>query len=412
MSLIASMKRLARGCPPGWKLTRAVTLGLDPATEKHLRMCEACWAEVDSLHNVIGRAKAALPEPELPSDAERDAISLRLLASAPLVPVGTRGHLKAWVAVAVAAALATAAVLLVVKRAATSGRPSPESLAARPTSVASVRAIDGARFSRVQAPPDELLRLDDGTIELQILHLGPGERFRVLTGDAEVEVRGTRFRAVARNQRLTAVHVWEGRVEVRPFSGGAAVLDPGDDWERGRPGDDEKHEPLESGGAAIRAPKVQERAHGLAPASSPPANHSSRGPASPRRAAEPSDEPGAGDFDRAWALLRRGDAQKAAEAFAHVEGLARGKPLEEDALYWRAVATARTKDPQASALFAEFLDRFPSSSRAGEAAVALGWLRLDEGRREDARRLFTRASTDALPQVAASAREGLRRVGD
>ena len=83
-------------------------------------------------------------------------------------------------------------------------------------------------------------------------------------------------------------------------------------------------------------------------------------------------------FDRAWSSLRAGNAGDAAATFADLERRARGRAIEEDALYWRAVSVARTKDSaSAGLLFREFLRRFPASSRRGEAAVALGWILLD-----------------------------------
>ena len=91
--------------------------------------------------------------------------------------------------------------------------------------------------------------------------------------------------------------------------------------------------------------------------------------------------------------------------------LSHGRDIEEDALYWRAVAVGRAGDPPgARKLLGEFIDRFPASSRAGEAASALGWLLLDVGDRRAARRAFERAVLDPSPRVQANGREGLRRT--
>ena len=118
-------------------------------------------------------------------------------------------------------------------------------------------------------------------------------------------------------------------------------------------------------------------------------------------------------FGHAWSLLRSGDAKAAAAEFAEVERLAHGRDIEEDALYWRAVAVGRAGDGAgARTLFAAFLDRFPSSSRAGEAAAALGGLLLDAGDRHGARLAFERAARDPSPQVRAAAQDGLRRTRD
>ena len=116
-------------------------------------------------------------------------------------------------------------------------------------------------------------------------------------------------------------------------------------------------------------------------------------------------------FGHAWALLRSGDAKEAAAEFAEVERLAHGRDIEEDALYWRAVAVGRAGDAAGSrTLFAAFLDRFPSSSRAGEAAATLGRLLLDAGDRHGARQAFERAARDPSPRVRAAAQDGLARA--
>jgi TolA-binding protein len=113
-------------------------------------------------------------------------------------------------------------------------------------------------------------------------------------------------------------------------------------------------------------------------------------------------------FGHAWALLRSGDTKAAAAEFAEVERLAHGRDIEEDALYWRAVAVGRDGDAAgARTLLAAFLDRFPSSSRAGEAAAALGQLLLDAGDRRGARQAFERAARDPSPRVRAAAQDGL-----
>jgi TolA-binding protein len=130
---------------------------------------------------------------------------------------------------------------------------------------------------------------------------------------------------------------------------------------------------------------------------------------------EPQLDPARGGalFGHAWSLLRSGDAKAAAAEFAEAEGVARGQDIEEDALYWRAVATARAGDSVgARGLFNAFLERFPRSSRAAEAAAAVGWLLLDGGETRAARRAFERAALDPSPAVRASAQEGLRRTAD
>ena len=200
-----------------------------------------------------------------------------------------------------------------------------------------------------------------------------------------VEVRGTSFEVLASNRSLRSVSVSRGRVEVRSGSG-LSVLDAGDRWEE--------------------APPLPGPAPGAAEV--PPTRHV---PVPKPRANQRASAAESALFDRAWSSLRAGNAGDAAATFADLETRARGRAIEEDALYWRAVSVARTKDSaSAGLLFREFLRRFPSSSRRGEAAVALGWILLDAENVGEARHAFEQALTDPSAGVRDSAAEGIRRT--
>src|SRR5262249_54048233 len=59
---------------------------------------------------------------------------------------------------------------------------------------------------------------------------------------------------------------------------------------------------------------------------------------------------------------------------------AAGGPIAEDAGFWHAVTLARLgRSGVARDAWAAFLQRYPSSARAGEAPRALGWLQLGAG---------------------------------
>ena len=419
------LARLARpGCPPGWKLTRAITEAADPSTEWHIMRCERCTAEYRALQALAQHAKAAAFVPEALSREARIEIGgrLRTLASAPdpaRARAGRAGRLI-WLALAVPAI--AAAILWTGRRTDHVAISRGDLEAPLGDSRATIRAIGPARFSRAQFQPDEVVRLDDGEIELEIAALRAHERFRVVTDDGEVEVRGTHFKVSVIDHHMVAVHVWKGEVEVRSGSGAQAVLVPGDDWVR---------EAQSIGPAPVPAPEA------VGPPSPPVADDTSprrapahRSPASSRRHAKVKriaaitpaskplpaarDERPLGDipsFGHAWSLLRDGDARAAAVEFAEVERLAHGRDIEEDALYWRAVAVGRAGDAAGSrTLFAAFLDRFPASSRAGEASAELGRLLLDAGDRSGARRAFERAARDPSPRVRAAAQDGLARA--
>jgi TolA-binding protein len=372
-----AVRRTLRGCPPGWQLTRAVSQGAASGRlEAHLLGCARCASEHQALRDVVGQA-ASLRSSEGMSHASRQAIAARLLSVCGGALTERRRSFPALLA-GLAAAASIALAVVATRPRDPVAPPVPAQAAAQTR--ASISAVGAARFARVRPPPDELVRLEEGSIVLEVTHLPPGERFRVQTDDGEVEVHGTRFEVTASNRKLVAVSVSKGRVAIASPSGAAAVLDAGDEWVASR--------------------------SAAAPAEVPP-------PAPPKAAVAVSSPRAArASFDRAWSRLREGRAREAASSFAEVERLASDRGIKEDALYWRAVATARAGDPEAARrLFAEFLGRFPSASRRGEAATALGWLLLDAGEIDEAARAFDRGAKDRSPNVRESALEGLRRVG-
>jgi TolA-binding protein len=384
----------------------------DTPVEGHIESCPRCTSRCASLRSLVKQAQGLAVPAEMTEDARR-AIAARLLATGP----APRARLR-WPVVVVgvpAAAVAVAALVWTTRPAWRA--PAPPQSTAGPVmgapdgarSRATVRAIGAARYTRVQAPPDDVLRLDDGTIVLEVAPLPSGERFRVTTEDAEVEVRGTRFQVSASRGKLTGVTVASGRVEVRSAGGGRVVLDPGDEWvsgtgevnDRGAISQEAESKAAESMSKPTRPPGLSRprRARAESALVDPAA-----APSIPLRAAHAS-------FDLAWSLLRQGDARQAAALFAEVERKSGDSDIAEDALYWRSVATARAGDrPAARALFESFLRRFPASSRMGAAAAALGWLYLENAQKEEARRAFERATGDPSPAVRASAQKGLRRA--
>jgi TolA-binding protein len=206
------------------------------------------------------------------------------------------------------------------------------------------------------------------------------------------------------------------------------VLEAGDDWVRGSPA-----VAATPGTASRTAAPSPSRAAGSPAVAATPGTASRTAAPSPSRAAgarvdlAASEQRRLGDstdvhagrsaaaarasFERAWSLLRQGNPMDAAKLFAEVETLAQGAGIAEDALYWRAVAITRTRDvPEARRIFGDFLGRFPASVHHGEAATALGWLLLDGGDADAARRAFAQAIDDPSRTVRDSARDGLARA--
>ncbi len=395
--------RFARGCPPLWRLTRAVSdPSCDPTFVEHLRTCRRCTRKYDE-HRPLVALAGSLPPPAGLDRKARYAIAEQLWTTPIREVRAPRWRRTAWGAATVPAAALIALALTLGRRGTPPERQAPKDTLGSPRSLALVHAFGEARFARVQPPPDEVVRLQEGRIALDITPLRPSERFRVLTDDATVEVRGTAFELSARAGHLLTASVLRGRVEVKA-GGGLAILAAGDKWERATT--------TEPPAAPAAQPVVA-----VASAPSTPAKVAPDGaPVRPvqRPHASSRDDSSEGEkamFARAWSLLRSGDAKAAAVAFAELDERARGRSLEEDALYWRAVAVTRLSDDAAAArLFGDFLKRFPRSGHHGEAAAALGWLLLKAGNADEARRAFDAAAGDPSPVVRASASEGLRRA--
>ncbi len=87
-----------------------------------------------------------------------------------------------------------------------------------------------ARFDRHAEDRVDRVALTEGTLDLAVRRLAPGERFLVATRDAEVEVRGTRFEVEAHAGRIARVAVSEGKVEVR-YGRAVSVIAAGGAWQ-------------------------------------------------------------------------------------------------------------------------------------------------------------------------------------
>jgi hypothetical protein len=294
-------------------------------------------------------------------------------------------------------------------------------------SLASIRAVGSASFTRLQPPPDELLMLDEGEIELGVAASCPGHRFRIRTGDAEIEVPAGRLSVHAHARMLVAVRVFGGYAEVRAKGGGHAALRAGDEWtaeasprttaiERpALPPVVERPAPSRvsaAPAAPARAERPVSRTIALSPGKSPVRPLLAPTPSEPPSMPATASAPQRASFDRAWRLLRGGDAAQAATAFREVEQQAGGDAISEDAAFWQAVALARANlTADARRELTRFVAHYPGSARVGEASAMLGWMLLDSGDTEGARRAFERAVTDKVDRARASAQSGLERLG-
>ena len=390
-------------CPPAWKLERAASEGMSRRLVAHVRSCASCAAELESIDRMLGLSRA-LPKAPLPAPArERIAAVLLDLTSA---SDGGRSQsrwprlLAALGAVAITCFAALGARHVVRARA-------RSKVAITIRSHANVRPVGAVRFARTRPPPDEVLTLDDGTIDIDVTPLSANERFRIVTGDSEVEVRGTSFRVSAQGSELTAVYVTQGRVDVARRDERPITLNPGEQWTRAPhaspvlPGDPSR------AAVGLDARKLENpgRARVKVLASRQRVRDAAANPTAPSGASASM------AFDEGWRLLRAGHPDEAAAKFAEIEKRPDAAQLAEDAMFWRAVALGRLgRSAETRAALDAFLTRFPASGRRGEAAVMLGWNLLEQGERGAAQRLFESAANDPVDRVRASARTGLARA--
>jgi hypothetical protein len=354
-----------------------------------VRSCAVCAAELDVTKQLLAAAPR-LPGPPLSSSArERIAAQLLDMAAAAGSAGGRLRRRRTRLMVVAAAVLLLCVAGGAARHIVRSRSRSPAVLAV--ASRARLMPVGAVTFERTRPPPDEVVALDDGTLDVDVSPLGLAERFRVVTADSEVEVRGTSFRMTAHRGELTAVYVRHGRVDVRRRGESPLVLGGDEQWTR----------PSKVAMSGLSA--------GAVPAKPVVSRQRPR-----RENTSPTDSPrisASTEFDEAWRLLRAGQADQAALKLAEIEERPDAAELVEDAMFWRAVALGRLgRASDARAVLQAFMTRFPASGHRGEAAVMLGWNLLRAGERDRAVRLFESAATDRVDAVRASARAGLDRA--
>ncbi|HEU0035399.1 MAG TPA: tetratricopeptide repeat protein [Kofleriaceae bacterium] len=365
----------------------------------------APWIPDDGELDALARS---LPAPDA-SAAVAEQNRTRMLAAAANQTPRARRPIAA-IAIAAGVSLAAAAALVVWWTRAPASEP-----AARVGTAVAITPTDGARLERVSPFPDFVVHVRDGSVALQVAALAPGERFRVRTGDAEIEIRGeSRFTVDAVADHVDAVAVATGEAELRVIDGPRVIIKAGTAW----------HAPTKT--AVIeRAPLVtpppppkpdappakrpeRRTPHRVTTAPSPspspaPTNHDEP----PPPPAPPAASPGELEFRTGWTALRANRAGDAATSFAKACTLAGTSALAEDACFWAGAAAKRAGDAAtARTALARFVATFPSSPRANEARALLGWLYYDAGDLAAAKPLFERAATDRVPRVRDSAERG------
>ncbi|HET7500153.1 MAG TPA: hypothetical protein VFK02_04095 [Kofleriaceae bacterium] len=402
-------------CPGDIELSRALSVGADADLTAHLAGCAACRAAWDEARAAIDLARE-LPV-TVPPASRREEMRTAVLAAA--AGLAQRPSRRRWIAPMIVGAAAASVVGYLAVR---------HNGSAAGHAHGTVRPHVGARFLASAGGPDEVVRLTDGVIDVDVEPLHPGERFRVVVGSAALEVHGTAFTVTAEAGHLVAVAVKHGRVDVQPEDGAPATLATGQSWHATAIAAEPNRSasPAVSVPSPVPAPVAREPVpppHSSTPtrphrtATTVPRPDAAPGPAPERTPAErpappapapgPTRAPAEISYDDAWAALRTGDFARAANGFARAMLLAPDGPLVEDASFWHAVSLARGKrSAEALSAFRDFLDH-GASPHAGEASAMLGWLLIDARAYDEAARRFTAAARDRDPAVRRSAQAGL-----
>ncbi len=241
-----------------------------------------------------------------------------------------------------------------------------------------LRGSAEARFEQgVGQDGVERVSLHEGTLDLSVRKLAPGERFLVATDDAEVEVRGTVFEVEAHGGRIASVTVSEGKVEVR-YRRALSIVAAGGAW---RPPEETAAESTrdEASRGARRSLTFTTRSSVVAAGSTGGSPEAGR-PAGHRWGLSPQ-TPGAGDgndaskvFGAAVDMLGRGDY---AAARTQLDAFRAAHPADaraDLAAFLTIVSLQRAgRRTEAQEAARRYLELYPDGDRRAEAArVASG----------------------------------------
>lgn len=425
-------------CPHETRFQQMLSDGPDTAMREHLQNCSVCatrWEKARQQAKVL----AAMPI-DLPDELHRAEMRKALMKQAQKkLAKQRRTRVVRYKALAVAAGIVFVASPLLYQYVA---KPKQKSLVAKAQiHRAKIFAQKGAQYHLVSSQPDEIIRLYSGTITVQVEHLQKNERCRVLTGDAEVEVRGTGFDLVAEHDSLKSVRVFHGLVAVRVQNQHELLLKRGERWQQPPPANEpvlatqireavaiqEADKPSATAkkrklawlGTQKKAAKVKTDAavkKATIAANAQDLEVSGNDSASPKTNSIVNENGDAvlplvqneADFRRAWSALQDGDAPLAEQIFLRLE---HDPNLGEEARFWRGVSLAQSgKTAQSVQCFMAFMNDFPKSSHLAEAQLALGWQVLQQGQYERARVYFLRARDGPDAHIRSRAERGLKRI--
>lgn len=379
------------------ELSRALVEGVDDRLRAHLDVCGRCNEEL-AAHASVNEDIRQLPVVD-PDDARVRQLRASLFSAARAPAPLPRPRVFWGFALAGGLAAAAVAVFLVMRK------PAPPTHVARGT----VNALDGAALVHIDAP-DEIVRLSHGTVTVQVAKLETRERFRVVTGDAEIESRGATFDVRVDGDHLRSVRVYHGSVEIRADGAASRILSAGERWEFELA---QQEPPLPPPTVDVPTPVVADEPVAVAPEPKRtprvPAKIQNPGKAAIAQAPPRVRRPIEVLFDEGWTTLTSGSPQAAAPIFERAAASAPNDPLAEDATFWRSSALVRARSGDAVSALESFLSRYPSSPRVGEASAMLGWIVIDRDL-DRAEKLFRTAEADRVGSVRASATRGLAAV--
>jgi ferric-dicitrate binding protein FerR (iron transport regulator) len=225
----------------------------------------------------------------------------------------------------------------------------------------------GASLQIVEADRAQVFALHEGSVEAAVVKLREGERFVVRTADADVEVRGTRFRVshgaeYAGCGALTRVTVTEGTVAVRTARGALAVR-AGETWPTCTASADPTSPPSAPKGDPPSA-RVTRSTRVAAPAASPGASASASS-VSLQAPSELADQNAL--FSEAMTAKAQGDTRGALERLDRFRARYPTSPLSEGVDAERMKLLAKADPAAAQAAAREYLARYPNGFARAEA---------------------------------------------
>jgi TolA-binding protein len=363
-------------CPAPEVLAQAASEGVNPLLQKHLRGCKRCKQYLDEEREAkswLGALSSSSPTAQQHAEA-RDA----LLAAAENAQVAAPRSSLWSKALAAAAAIVTisigASYLLSEEP---TPQPSVATLKSEPAPLqistkGTVFSGDQAKFEHQTSDGDETVRLTEGAITIDVPKLNPGERFRVLVGDTEIEVQGSSFEVVAHEGKLVSLTMIYGEAEIKSEQQLVRV-EPGERWISA--------EQIASAEASTSEPILIPEFVAVELSTSLPANKESK-------IVKPNTDTIADTqqetFEAALAFYREGNIKAALPVFAEISK-STDPDLAEEASYKYADALFRSKSAETKAAIESFLQRFPASSRVYDARLMLARILVDANAIEDAK---------------------------